>query len=354
MNHPFSNRKKATIAIALIAIIAASTGIYLQNNPTTQAALINPHPGLVGWWSFEEGTGTVVGDSSNYGNNGTSFGTAHVVGKYGDGNQFSGSSSYVQIPDSVSLSPTSEAAIEAWIYPTSSAGQDFKRIVCKSTGVDTGEYTLWLYNSRQIIWYVNNWAHGYIISSTIPLNEWTHVVGVYNGTLTSNRLKLYINGVLNAQGATTDNQIVRTASNLFVGDRGGADRGFIGVIDEVQVYNRALSLAEIQSMFQESPDLSSRIAVKIPQGTTQIITTLSWQGTGGINATILSPSQSYSENAIPVYQKTSYSTLSGAANMLNIKRLSVSVSPISTDQDWYIELKFDRVDEYQASIEIQK
>ena len=90
MNHLFSNRKKATIAIALIAIITVSSGIYLQNNPTTQAALINPHPGLVGWWSFDEGSGTVAGDSSGNGNTGTIYGATWVTGIYGKALSFDG------------------------------------------------------------------------------------------------------------------------------------------------------------------------------------------------------------------------------------------------------------------------
>jgi hypothetical protein len=129
---------------------------------------------------------------------------------------------------------------------------------------------------------------------------------------------------------------------------------FNGAIDEVRVYNRTLSADEILGDFNEGPDFSTSVVAKVHQGTTQVITTLSWQGSGNINVTIQSPAQNYTENMLPEYQKTSYSTSSGTASMLNIKRLSVSVSALSSDQNWYIMLTLDNVDSYQITVEVQK
>ena len=89
-------------------------------------------------------------------------------------------------------------------------------------------------------------------------------------------------------------------------------------------------------------------------GTTQVITTLSWQGTASINATIISPSQTYTESTQPVYQKTTYSTSDGTSNMLNIKRLSVSIDALPSDQNWNITLTFDNPVPYQITVEVQK
>jgi hypothetical protein len=57
---------------------------------------------------------------------------------------------------------------------------------------------------------------------------------------------------------------------------------------------------------------------------------------------------------MPAYQKTTYSTSSGATTMLNIKRLSISVIALSSDQSWTIGLTFDSVAAYQISVEVQK
>jgi hypothetical protein len=54
-----------------------------------------------------------------------------------------------------------------------------------------------------------------------------------------------------------------------------------------------------------------------------------------------SPFQSYTEGIMPVYQKTVYSTSGGTSDMLNIKRLSVRVAALSSDENWYVMLEFD-------------
>jgi hypothetical protein len=84
------------------------------------------------------------------------------------------------------------------------------------------------------------------------------------------------------------------------------------------------------------------------------LATLTWQGAGSINATITSPAQSYTEDTIPVYQKTTYTTTSDQSGMLNIKRLSISVTALPADQSWTIALTFDSVTAYQIAVEVQK
>jgi hypothetical protein len=119
-------------------------------------------------------------------------------------------------------------------------------------------------------------------------------------------------------------------------------------------WDSVLAAAEMQEHFQKRLALSSKLLSKVPKGTTQVITTLSWQGVRSINVTIVSPSQNYTENMLPEYQKTVCLTSSGATSMLNIKRLSVSVSALSSDQNWYVMLTFDNVDAYQITVEVQK
>jgi hypothetical protein len=85
-----------------------------------------------------------------------------------------------------------------------------------------------------------------------------------------------------------------------------------------------------------------------------MIATLTWQGTGSINATVTSPSKSYTEDTISVCQKTTYSTTGGTSDMLNIKRLSISVTALPADQSWTIALTFDSVVAYQIAVEVQK
>lgn len=85
-----------------------------------------------------------------------------------------------------------------------------------------------------------------------------------------------------------------------------------------------------------------------------MITTLSGQGARNINATVTSPSQSYTEDTTPIYQKTTYSTTNDQSGMLNIKRLSISVTALPADQSWTIALTFDSVTAYEIAVEVQK
>jgi hypothetical protein len=352
MNHPFSNRKKATIAIALITIIAVSSGIYLQNNSTTQAALINPHPGLAGWWSFDEGIGTVASDSSGNGNTGTIYGATWVSGTYGQALSFGGASDYVQVPDSTSLrdAGNSNRTIEFWAkFTTLSTTPNIQMIGLFET--NTIGNRLFLYGNRDNFWTsfrtatsVQDYAAN--INFAEVLNGWHHFALVYDGA----HVYIYLDGNLRNSGVLTGNWA--NVPVIFKVDANPL--AFAGAIDEVRIYNKALSTTDIQADFNSGPDFSANVLAKVPQGTTQVITTFSWQGTGNINVTIVSPSQNYTESILPEYQKSSYSTSNGITSMLNIKRLSVSVTALPSDQNWYMVLALDNVKDYQITVEVQK
>ena len=173
-----------------------------------------------------------------------------------------------------------------------------------------------------------------------------NVIKFFDCPWLTRRKTLYISALVSSN--------VENAAKMRVGSTVYGGNYFNGVIDEVRIYGRVLSTSEIQVDFNAGPDSSANVLAKFPQGTTQVITTLSWQGTGNIDATIVSPSQEYIENMLPVYQKLSYSTTNGITNMLNIKRLSIAVTALPSDQNWNITLILDKVDNYQITVEVQK
>jgi hypothetical protein len=350
MNPITWNKRKATIAIALCVIISVSSIIFLQNNQTTQAALINPHPGLVSWWSFNEGTGTIAGDSSGNGNNGTVNGGTWVAGKYGQALSFNGVSNYVSVVDSLGLRlTTTDFTITAWIKYQSGTWA----IISKGYGAHTANGYVMDVGGGAVHMRINNGVGSSVVvqSASLPIDTWTYVAAVIDR---SGNGQIYLNGVPSGVPIDVSSKTnIGNAEPLYIG-RYGTVSDFNGKIDEVQIYNRVLSAGEIQDNFQTNPDFSSNIIAKVPKGTTQVITTLSWQGTGSIEATITSPSGTYTEDSIPVYQKTTYSTTGDTSNMLNIKRLSISVSALSAEQSWTIALTFDKVCPYQITVEAQK
>jgi len=163
----------------------------------------------------------------------------------------------------------------------------------------------------------------------------------------------YKNGVA-ATPVTFTKVPVATNYNVAIGMETDGYGKLNGILDEVRIYNRVLSQTDINELSQKMPDFSSKLLAKIPKGTTQIIVTATWQGTGILNATIESPSETYTEDMLPVYQKTRYSTSDGISGTLNIKRLLVSVPALSSDENWYITLDVDNIEEYTITVEIQK
>jgi hypothetical protein len=341
------NKRKVTIAIALCAIIAVSSIMILQGNETTQAAIINPHPGLVGWWRLDEGSGTVAGDNSGNANSGTITGAAWVTGKYGQALNFDGTTRYVSIP-SIDIG-TGDITISVWVKFTNSPNSG---IISNMQSTGTG-YLLQTNGGNKFTFSLGKAWVWTSISSNIVYND-----GLFHNVVAlrqSGNMVLFVDGV--RQSGTAINNVNTTTQAPLAMGRAYADLNqnyFNGVIDEAKIFNRALSETEIQADFQLAPEMSSRILAKVPQDTTQVIATLSWQGTGNINITIQSPSQNYTENMLPEYQKSSYSTSNGLTSMLNIKRVSVSVTAIPTDQNWYIVLALDKIDAYQIAVEIQK
>jgi len=317
-----------------------------QMGQVAEAAILDPHPGLVGWWRFDEGSGTVAEDSSGYGNHGTIYGATSVDGKYGKALSFDGVDDYVMVPP-----------------PFSDVKQNFTWsmwVNLTEVGTHRGlmEFLLGSYRVR------TNYqaASVSIVEALTPqtytagvngapfvLDAWIHWTVVFD--YTNLEVRTYKNGAFFASGSIDKAKwdSLGATTNLRIGT-GYYCSNWKGEIDEVRIYNRALSAAEIENS-QKDPDLSSRILAKVPKGTTQFMVTLSWQGSGSVNATIESPSETYTENIVPVYQKTTYSSSSG--DMLNIKRLAVSVTALPNDENWYIILEFDDVEDYKITVEVQ-
>jgi len=335
-----TKRKKLILAtVVTCTVLIAGLGILWQGGKVSEAAVLNIHPGVIGWWQFNEGTGTVASDNSTNGHSGTINGATYVAGKYGDALSFSGTA-YVEI-DNINLPFSQPYSVSVWVNPSTYADMFlFGRIN------DANWYVIFGSGGA-----INDWATGGGLdwNPSVPYvtGQWQHFVFVYNGT---DKL-VYRNGVL----AASTTQASEAGSGLFVGRYGGyTSYEFEGVVDEVQIYNRTLSASEILTDFQGSPDLSPKLLANVPKGTTEFIATVSWQGTGSINVTIESPSQTYTEDMIPVYQKTTYSTSDGTSAMLNIKRLDVSIGALASDQSWYVALAFDNVQNYKMTVEIQK
>ena len=223
----------------------------------TPAALAQNPAGLVSAYSFNEGTGTVVTDVSGNSNNGTiSNGTWSASGRYGAALSFNGSSSRVDIPDSASLDLTTGMTMEAWVRPTTLSGWRTVLMKEQSAGLVYGLYANSDTNRPS--------AHIYISAESdtrgtaqLAVNTWTHLAATYDGSV----LRSYVNGV-QASTRTIGGNILTSTSALRIGGNSIWGEYFAGLIDEVRIYNRALTAAEIQT------DMNTAIGGAPPADTT--------------------------------------------------------------------------------------
>lgn len=197
--------------------------------------------GLVAAYSFNEGTGTTVGDTSGNNNNGTIAGaTWSTAGHAGNALSFDGANDMVSITDSASLDVI-RVTLMAWVRPTSLSG--WRSVILKERGTDGLAYGLYAHdNAPRPSAYVNvsNLDREVQGTSALPLNTWTHLTMTYDGT----SIRLYVNGTLTATRAQTGN-ITVSAQKLAIGGNTPWGEFFAGLIDDVRIYNRALSAAEI-------------------------------------------------------------------------------------------------------------
>jgi len=209
--------------------------------------------GLVGWWKFDEGSGAVTADSSGYGNTGTLVSSpVWAAGHVGPGAlTFNGSTNYVNVPNSsgsLDNLQTTHMTVAAWIKATGTGGGNSGRIIEKGGWF----FAMQLSGSSPVVRFTSQDSAGYRNSTPIALNTWVHVAATWDGAGPGSGMHLYVNGVAAddatpvAGNGSTPGADVGSAS---IGNRASDHaRGFPGTIDDVRVYNRILSPAEIQAL----------------------------------------------------------------------------------------------------------
>ena len=215
--------------------------IVAPATPTTYTATYKPEPGLVLAYGFEETSGTTANDASPFANTGTVNGaTGTASGKFGRALSFDGSNDRVDVPDANSLDLGNAMTLEAWVKPTSNSG--WRTAVLKERGANL-VYGLYSSNGATPAGETFTGAeNGLAAPSALALNTWTHIATTYDGAA----LRLYVNGALAATKAITGT-MPSTANPLRIGGNAVWGEYFAGLIDEVRVYNRPLSEAELKT-----------------------------------------------------------------------------------------------------------
>ncbi|MFW0862567.1 MAG: DUF2341 domain-containing protein [Candidatus Komeilibacteria bacterium] len=215
-------------------------------------------PGPVGYWNFDEGFGTTAYDSTGYGNDGTITGASWIQnGASGRALSFDGVGNYVNVGNDASLNITDEFSISTWIKldQTSPLAYADPAIIGNYNSTTAGQrkfllsYRSWS-SSKGIAFYVadasNNLVGAYREDWSPTADTWYHVLAVYKP---SQYMRIYINGELDYEktsgvpaslySTSVDTRIGLGSSNLY----------FKGSIDEVYIYDRALTTDEILQLY---------------------------------------------------------------------------------------------------------
>jgi hypothetical protein len=205
-----------------------------------------------------------VKDCSGLGNDGTTVGNnirpVPDAGRFGGAGQFGGFS-YIDVPDNPSLHPTGGLTCAAWIYPTGlTDGTPFPGIISKRSdfGLNVA-FTMFLWTNNDL--YADLPLRVSSDASAFVNYTWYHVAVVFDGTQQP-QASMYINGAFVVSGPSQDmgptlpdSDADLTVGNLSILDKTIAGPYFLGLIDEVAVWKRALSAAEIRSLYQATGPL---------------------------------------------------------------------------------------------------
>ena len=244
-------------AVILLILLVAAFPVYARLKPVRGAILANrSHPtarGLVGYWLMNEGGGNKIFDLSGNGNTGTFAGdTSWVPGKYGSCLSFDGTGDYVDVGNKDSLRITGDITLAAWVKWSVGATAG---IISKGGNGETASYSLSRTGTPTIYFLQseNGAAWNTLIqSAALSTGVWYFVVG----TNDLNIARLYIDGVQvgtdsSPASSPWDNTVNVTIGAEIKPSDSSIGRYWSGQIDNVMIYNRALSADEIQHLYRE-------------------------------------------------------------------------------------------------------
>lgn len=195
-------------------------------------------------WSLNGSVGAITNGATvpaNIGSDGTATGNglAYISGKIDTGVSFSGSN-YISMGTLANVQNRAQLSIAAWIYPTS---------VNRYTIAGVENLMKLQYTESTIIRVLaskdgSTWAGAIDSPSTYPLNSWTHVIATYNGS----QLALYVNGVSVGSTALTGN-LSSSASAFQISGYNGTNENFVGLIDDVAVWDIGLTSDEAMKIY---------------------------------------------------------------------------------------------------------
>ncbi len=243
----------------ITALTHGSSTTYYFNATSTELFAVagkegimegNIQTGLVGHWKLDEAADTAAYDSSGWGNNGILMnGTSHTTStcKAGYCLSFNGSDNYVDIAEATSsIDVTDALTFVAWIHPTSVSS--YAPIFAKIPPTYGSGYEF--SNSSGNLRTTLRTAGGNcdFVQGTLTADTWQFVVSTYDGEV----IRHYINGMLFSTSPTCTLGAAANNNDLYIGGRSSDTSRFAGLIDDIRIYDRALSADEIFQLYNSA------------------------------------------------------------------------------------------------------
>ncbi len=267
-----------------VTITASATDYISGQDPVLVLDDEPSSTSLVAYWAFNEGSGTVAGDTSPYGQNhsGTLVGdTTWSPAGLGHSLQFDGDGDAVAVPDSsdINTSVVTQRSISLWFAAHDVASSTQPQVLLEEGGIARG-LNIYLYGGRLYVggWNADsnesNWQGTFLSTDQIESGRWHHVVLVLNGTATTSAdaMQAYLDGQLFgsgegsqlwAHGDNTGIGQVAEFTRYHTGAISGVLDGFAGLMDEVRIYNRALIAAEVQVLASQQLVMPNQLRLSL-------------------------------------------------------------------------------------------
>ena len=203
--------------------------------------------GAVGYWRLGESNGTVAADRTGHGFSGSVVGELawQRDGALADGDRaayFDGTDSYIAVSPTPSLDLTTALSLETWVQTTGTGG--WQRLLGK--GTNGSEWDLWVDGNGLPALQVGGASDPFHLAgrTAVADGQWHHLVATWDGSTA----RLYVDSALEASGALTGPLVPNPADGVVIGRD---PLGFFtnGALDEVAIYNHALSGADVADHF---------------------------------------------------------------------------------------------------------
>lgn len=235
------------LAVVMFQLCPLCNGVIADD--TTANASVNLARGLVGHWTFDEGEGAIARDVSGHDNHGAVMGNAEWNdGIVGGALKLDGIDDFVTIPNESQFDITGNITVSAWIRVKSFTKQ-WQAIVTKGDRA----WRLHRASNRNNVGFAcsdlsQKQVGDLLGNKAVADNRWHHVAGILDGS----RMTLYVDGVLDASAESSPSISVNDYPVLIGANAQAAGRLFQGWIDDVRIYDRALSVDELRALVQSA------------------------------------------------------------------------------------------------------